>query len=177
MNYSTKICLIGDFAVGKTSLIRRFTESRFSDTYLSTIGVRVSRRVVQIADTPPTALTMLIWDTAGSEPFTTIVRSYYRGARGAALVCDLTRSDTAAALERYAQEFLQVNPCVPLLSWQTRSICVLNALFRMRRSHASQRHSMHLSSSQAPKLVKGSKRLSLRLAIRLSEKRGLYESE
>ena len=108
MNYSTKICLIGDFAVGKTSLIRRFTESRFSDTYLSTIGVRVSRRVVQIADTPPTTLTMLIWDTAGSEPFTTIVQSYYRGARGAALVCDLTRSDTAAALERYAQEFLQI---------------------------------------------------------------------
>ena len=52
MHYSAKICLIGDFSVGKTSLIRRFVESRFSDTYLSTIGVRVSRRVVQIADTP-----------------------------------------------------------------------------------------------------------------------------
>ena len=115
MNYSTKICLIGDFSVGKTSLIRRFVESRFSDTYLSTIGVRVSRRVVQIADTPPTVLTMLIWDTAGGEPFSTIVQSYYRGARGAALVCDLTRSDTAAALGRYAGEFLQVNPGVPLV--------------------------------------------------------------
>ncbi len=115
MDYSIKICLIGDFAVGKTSLIRRFTESRFSDTYLSTIGVRVSRRVVRLADAPSTTLTMLIWDTAGSEPFTRVVQSYYRGARGAALVCDLTRNDTAAALERYAQEFLQINPGTPLV--------------------------------------------------------------
>jgi small GTP-binding protein len=115
MSHIAKVCLIGDFAVGKTSLIRRFTESRFSESYLSTIGIRVSRRVLQIADAYPSTLTLLIWDTAGSELFTNIVRSYYRGSRGAALVCDVTRAETVTSLVRYAGEFHTVNPDVPLL--------------------------------------------------------------
>lgn len=113
MNLIAKVCLIGDFAVGKTSLIRRFTESRFSETYLSTIGIRVSRKTLQTPDS--SSLTLLIWDTAGSEPFTTVVRSYYRGSRGAALVCDVTRPETLASLLRYADEFHAVNPDVPLI--------------------------------------------------------------
>lgn len=115
MNLIAKVCLIGDFAVGKTSLIRRFTESRFSESYLSTIGIRVSRKTLRLSDEYPTTLTMLIWDTAGSEPFTTVVRSYYRGSRGAALVCDVTRPETIASLLRYADEFHTVNPDVPLI--------------------------------------------------------------
>ncbi|ABU59652.1 Rab family GTPase [Roseiflexus castenholzii] len=115
MNQIAKVCLIGDFAVGKTSLIRRFTESRFSESYLSTIGIRVSRKILQMPDAYPSTLTLMIWDTAGSEPFTTIVRSYYRGARGAALVCDITRAETVTALLRYAEEFHAVNPDVPLI--------------------------------------------------------------
>ncbi|MDW8147616.1 MAG: Rab family GTPase [Roseiflexaceae bacterium] len=115
MSQIAKVCLIGDFAVGKTSLIRRFTESRFSESYLSTIGVRVSRKVLHLSENHSAALTLLIWDTAGSEPFTTIVQSYYRGSRGAALVCDVTRLETAASLMRYAEEFHTVNPGVPLI--------------------------------------------------------------
>ncbi len=113
MNKIAKICLIGDFAVGKTSLIRRFTESRFNESYLSTIGIRVSRKVLQTSDS--LTLTLLIWDTAGGEPFTAVVRSYYRGSRGAALVCDVTRSETVTSLMRYATEFHSVNPGVPLI--------------------------------------------------------------
>jgi small GTP-binding protein len=107
-----KICLIGDFAVGKTSLVRRFVESRFSEGYLSTIGVRVSRRVV---DLPPRSLNLMIWDTAGGDPFSSVVQSYYRGASGALLVCDLTRGETVASIGRYAQEFRAVNPGSPLV--------------------------------------------------------------
>jgi small GTP-binding protein len=113
MNQIAKVCLMGDFAVGKTSLIRRFTESRFSESYLSTIGIRVSRKTLEISGS--STLTLLIWDTAGSEPFTTVVRSYYRGSRGAALVCDVTRPETVASLTRYAGEFHAVNPSVPLI--------------------------------------------------------------
>lgn len=115
MNQIAKVCLIGDFAVGKTSLIRRFTESRFSESYLSTIGIRVSRKTLQILDPSLQTLTLLIWDTAGSEPFTNVVRSYYRGARGAALVCDTTRTETVTSLVQYAREFHDVNPDVPLV--------------------------------------------------------------
>lgn len=113
MNQIAKVCLIGDFAVGKTSLIRRFTESRFSESYLSTIGIRVSRKTLQTSDS--STLTLMIWDTAGGEPFTTVVRSYYRGSRGAALVCDVTRPETVTSLMRYAREFHTVNPGVSLI--------------------------------------------------------------
>ena len=47
-NISQKICMIGDFAVGKTSLIRRFVESKFSDNYLSTVGVKISRKIIDL---------------------------------------------------------------------------------------------------------------------------------
>ncbi len=115
MSHVTKICLIGDFSVGKTSLVRRFTESRFGESYLSTIGVRVSRKVLHITPDGSASLTMLIWDTAGSEPFNDIVRSYYQGSGGALLVCDLTRAETAASLYTYAHDFHTVNPGVPLV--------------------------------------------------------------
>jgi small GTP-binding protein len=110
-----KICLIGDFAVGKTSLVRRFVEGRFSDSYLSTLGVRVSRRVIEIERDAPTQVTLMVWDTAGGESFGSVTKSYYRGSGGALLVCDLTRSDTLASLTRYAEDFREVNPGASLV--------------------------------------------------------------
>lgn len=108
-----KICLIGDFAVGKTSLVRRFTESRFDEHYLSTIGVRVSRKAISID--PTINLTLMIWDTAGGETFNHIVRTYYQGASGALLVCDLTRTETVTGMLAYATDFQSVNPGAPLV--------------------------------------------------------------
>lgn len=104
-----KICLLGDFAVGKTSLIRRFVEGRFDESYLSTIGVQISRRKVALEAPQATELNLYVWDTAGSEPFTAVVRSYYQGARGAILVCDLTRPETLHSLEKYVREVSAVN--------------------------------------------------------------------
>jgi GTPase SAR1 family protein len=61
---SQKICLIGDFGVGKTSLIRRFVDRQFSDKYLSTVGVKISRKLVAInsQNTPQKKIQLLIWD-------------------------------------------------------------------------------------------------------------------
>jgi small GTP-binding protein len=112
---TTKICLLGDFSVGKTSLVRRFVESRFDESYISTIGVRVSRKTLNLAVPDPTTLTLLIWDTAGSEPFNTIVRTYYQGSSAALLVCDLTRSETLVSLGTYIHEFQSINPGVPFV--------------------------------------------------------------
>ena len=90
--YSKKICLLGDFSVGKTSLVRRFVHNRFDDQYISTIGVKVSRKtvVLPVAD-DLVELTLMVWDLAGSQGTTPIAASYLRGAVGAVLVCDLTR--------------------------------------------------------------------------------------
>jgi len=108
---SKKICLLGDFAVGKTSLMRRFVYDLFSDKYISTIGVKVSRKTVVVAETDGVVeLTMMIWDLGGSEEFDRVRSSYLRGAAGAVLVCDLTRSDTLAGLRTYAGELRSVSP-------------------------------------------------------------------
>ena len=107
-----KICLLGDFAVGKTSLVRRFIEDIFEDKYLSTIGVKVSRKVVTVQGR---SVALLVWDIAGDEKFTRVMRSYYRGAAGAILVCDLTRVETLPSLKEYVQTFWQINPQTPVV--------------------------------------------------------------
>ncbi len=111
MEKSKKICLLGDFAVGKTSLVRRFVYSIFDDRYISTIGVKVSRKTLAIprgADT--IELTLLIWDLAGSEEFNRMQNNYLRGAAGALLVWDLTRPETFLRLKAYYHDLLNLNP-------------------------------------------------------------------
>jgi len=114
--YSKKVCILGDFAVGKTSLVRRFVYDRFDDKYISTIGVKVSRKVVVVAQAGElTEVVMLLWDLAGSEAFNQIRTSYLRGAAGAILVCDLTRPETLACLSVYADGLRSLAPDVPMV--------------------------------------------------------------
>ena len=106
-----KICLLGDFNVGKTSLVRRFVEDKFSDRYLSTVGVKVSRKSLEVktaTDTQP--IDLLVWDLEGNTKFKAITPSYLRGASGALLVADLTRTDTIENLNQHLQLFSQIDP-------------------------------------------------------------------
>jgi len=109
---SKKVCLLGDFAVGKTSLVRRFVYDLFDEKYISTIGVKVSRKTVAVPteDGAVVELTMMLWDLAGSEDFSQIRGSYMRGAAGAILVCDLTRPQSLASLDGYLADLRQVSP-------------------------------------------------------------------
>lgn len=108
---SRKVCLLGDYAVGKTSLVRRFVYNRFDDKYLSTIGVKVSAKTVAVANGDDVVeVAMMIWDLAGSEEFDRMRSSYVRGASGAVLVCDLTRPTTLESLEGYASDLLAISP-------------------------------------------------------------------
>jgi small GTP-binding protein len=114
--YSKKICLLGDFAVGKTSLVRRFVHNLFDDQYISTIGVKVSRKSVMIPHQESIVeVNMLVWDLAGSQKLTPTAASYLRGAAGALLVCDLTRPETLRNLPRYAADLHSVAPQTPLV--------------------------------------------------------------
>lgn len=108
-----KICLLGDFAVGKTSLMRRYVEGRFDDKYLSTIGVKISRKTLF---REYGQLNLLIWDMTGGDDIGTQARaSYLRGAAGALVVCDLTRRETLTVFERYASQMRALNPKTPLV--------------------------------------------------------------
>lgn len=106
-----KICLLGDFNVGKTSLVRRFIENKFSDRYLSTVGVKVSRKSVDVrTDIKLHHLNLLIWDLEGNTKFKSITPSYLKGASGSIIVADLSRSDTIKNLSRHLRLFFEVNP-------------------------------------------------------------------
>ena len=104
-----KICMLGDFAVGKTSLVRRFVEGRFDDKYLSTIGVKISRKSLQRDDH---RLDFLLWDLAGGEKFINYQENYLRGAAGAIIVCDLTRHETLSSLASYRQQLKAISTSV-----------------------------------------------------------------
>jgi small GTP-binding protein len=86
-----KVCVLGAFAVGKTSLIRRYVESIFSDTYLTTVGVKISKKTITVGADP---LTLILWDVAGEDDVTAIRMSYVRGAAGYLLVADGMRPET-----------------------------------------------------------------------------------
>ena len=103
-----KICILGDFSVGKTSLVRRYVEGRFEDQYLSTIGVKISRRIVDSAG--GRKISLVIWDVAGSEEFNGKHTSYLQGSSGALLVCDLTRKTTLFSLRKYIARMREVSP-------------------------------------------------------------------
>ena len=108
-----KICLLGDFGVGKTSLIRRFVEDRFDDRYLTTIGVKISRKVITRGYG---AMSMLIWDLAGSTGFDSFTNpSYMQGTAGAMIVCDITRRETLTIVVEYARQARIINPKIHLV--------------------------------------------------------------
>ena len=92
-----KMCMIGDYGVGKTSLIRRFVERQFSDQYLSTVGVKISRKTVNIPSVKEDdhkELKLLIWDIEGKTKFKGIAPTYIQGASGVLIVADLERKET-----------------------------------------------------------------------------------
>lgn len=103
-----KVCILGDFSVGKTSLVRRYVEGRFDEKYISTIGVQISRRIVEMSAKDKVSL--VIWDVAGSEEFNGKQASYLQGAAGALLVCDLTRKTTLASPHKYVAAMRVVSP-------------------------------------------------------------------
>jgi small GTP-binding protein len=101
-----KICLIGGFGVGKTSLVSRFVHSMFSDKYLTTVGVKIEKKSLTV---DAQDVDLVIWDLYGEDEFQTLRLSYLRGASGYLLVVDGTRRktlETAMSLHERAERTL-----------------------------------------------------------------------
>jgi len=99
-----KICMLGAFAVGKTSLVARYVKSIFSDKYLTTVGVKIDKKTVNVNSQE---VNLILWDLAGEDEFVQLQTSYLKGSSGYILVADGTRSDTllkAFTLQRKAEE-------------------------------------------------------------------------
>lgn len=91
-DYQFRLILIGDSTVGKSSLLKAFTEGRFAEVSDPTVGVDFFARLVEVKD--GTRVKLQLWDTAGQERFRSITRSYYRNSVGALLVYDITKRST-----------------------------------------------------------------------------------
>jgi small GTP-binding protein len=91
-----KVLLVGSFGVGKTSLIRRFVTNEFSEDYISTIGVRVSTKIMKFNNGE---IKLLIWDVAGINDNEDIPKAYFLGSSAAMFVFDLTREETYNDIE------------------------------------------------------------------------------
>lgn len=103
-----KVCLLGDFGVGKTSLVRRFVYGIFEEKYHSTIGVTISQK--DVVTSKNVGGKLIIWDLAGSDKFNGNHTSYLSGASGAFLVCDLSRESTYESIKGYLERFKEVCP-------------------------------------------------------------------
>jgi len=86
-----KICVLGGFGVGKTSLVKRYVESIFSEAYLTTVGVKIDKKSVALADR---TVNLILWDVAGEDDIASLRMSYLRRAAGYVLVADGTRRST-----------------------------------------------------------------------------------
>ncbi len=111
-----KICLLGSFAAGKTSLVSRFVHSVFSEKYLTTVGVKIDKKVVDLDDGQ---VKLMLWDLAGEDDYTKLRTSYLRGASGYLLIIDGTRANTlynAFEIQQKAQDTIGEVPFVVLIN-------------------------------------------------------------
>ncbi|MBD2208297.1 GTP-binding protein [Nostoc linckia FACHB-104] len=86
-----KICMVGAFATGKTSLVSRFVSSIFSEKYHTTVGVKIDKKTLNIQDR---TINLILWDLYGEDEFQKVRMSYLRGSSGYLLVVDGTRRNT-----------------------------------------------------------------------------------
>ena len=134
-----KICLIGATGVGKTSLVRRFVESSFSEAYLATMGVKVDRKRLDVRGQ---RVSLMLWDLQGEEDGQEVRLAYLRGAAGYLIVIDGTRPETFAVAERLQERASAVArpgvPFVALINKRDRSdewLVSMPAIARLRAAN------------------------------------------
>jgi small GTP-binding protein len=113
-----KICLLGDPAVGKTSLIRKYVFDTFDDKYIMTIGTKVTKKEI-IFKKPELdmdiKLSLMIWDILGQKEYKRLHPIYYQGAEGAFIVSDYTRHETLEAMAEWSSSLIKVVGDVPMV--------------------------------------------------------------
>lgn len=115
----SKVCLVGEAAVGKTSMVRRFVLDEFDDRYVTTLGAKVSKKEV-VVDVPDedrrVQLDMTVWDIMGEKGFRELLQdAYFQGARGILAVADLTRYSTLKELDDWVTSVFRVAGELPVV--------------------------------------------------------------
>jgi len=118
-NLKCKICLVGEAAVGKTSLIRRYVLDDFDDKYITTLGAKVSKKDMSFDYPGKDArvdMNMTIWDIMGEKGFRDLLQdAYFQGAKGVLAVCDITRISTVKELDDWVKSVYNVAGEIPII--------------------------------------------------------------
>ena len=115
---SAKVCMVGAFGVGKTSLVRRFVHQQFDERYHTTLGVKIDTRIVDSIKEP---IKLVLWDMEGADPFEADkrplarIRSYMKGAHALILVADGTRPATVKAALGLYHDFCREFQFIPAI--------------------------------------------------------------
>ncbi len=107
-----KVCLLGGFAVGKTSLVSRFVRSIFSDKYLTTVGVKIDKKLMAVDGHD---VTLVLWDLYGQDEFQSIQETQLRGTAAYLLVVDGTRPATLETAHDLQQRTERIVGTVPFM--------------------------------------------------------------
>jgi len=113
VTYIIKIINVGDYSVGKTSLAVRYTQNRFSSSYLPTLGVDFHSKKIQFDE--DTVLKLVLFDTVGQEKLVSLRKRYYTGAHGAVVVFDVTRKESYSHIEKWINEVEEKCPDIPII--------------------------------------------------------------
>ena len=105
-DYLFKIIVLGDCAVGKSNILSKYSKNIFNKSSKSTIGVELTTKFFKYEGK---IIKVNIWDTAGQERFTSMITTYYKGAKGALLVYDITRKNTFDNIEKWLKELISIN--------------------------------------------------------------------
>ena len=105
-DYLFKIIVLGDCAVGKSNILSKYSKNIFNKLSKSTIGVELITKFFKFEDK---IIKVNIWDTAGQERFTSMITTYYKGAKGALLVYDITRKNTFDNIDNWLRELITIN--------------------------------------------------------------------
>ena len=118
LQLTKKIVLLGDPAVGKTSMIRKFVHDIFDDKYISTLGTKVSSKQLIFnhpAKESMVEVKLMIWDIMGQRDYEMFQQSAYMGSQGAIVVCDITRHETLDNLPQWISGLFNVTGEIPIV--------------------------------------------------------------
>jgi len=119
-----KVVVIGQFSVGKTSIIKRYVNNYFSENYKTTVGVDFA---LKILDVDGRKVNLQLWDIAGQERFGTMTRVYYKDTAGAIVVFDITNHSSFEAVEHWRKDLkskLYTEEEIPIILLANKSDCV-----------------------------------------------------